>query len=146
MLILIIGSLNQGHVQMKTRRNVLILLITLSVLMLTDARASSIRCGVRLITEGDHKAKVLAQCGKPDYVELREEERVYRFSRHPSYYGYYDSYEYEQGDYGYGGPYRIKELVIIEEWTYNHGPSRFMDHLILENGIVVDITSGDYGY
>ncbi len=131
---------------MKTRRIALILLITLSVLMLTDAHASSIRCGVRLITEGDHKAKVLAQCGKPDYVELREEERVYRFSRHPSYYGYYDSYEYEQGYYGDGRPYRIKELVIIEEWTYNHGPSRFMDHLILENGVVVDITSGDYGY
>ena len=131
---------------MKTHRNVLILLITLSVLILSDARASSIRCGVRLITEGDHKTKVLAQCGKPNYVELREEERVYRFSRHPSYYGYYDSYEYEQGHYGDGGPYRIKELVIIEEWTYNHGPSRFMDHLILENGVVVDITSGDYGY
>jgi hypothetical protein len=131
---------------MKTRRIAFILLIALSVLMVTDARSSSIRCGVRLITEGDHKAKVLAQCGKPDYVELREEERVYRFSRHPSYYGYYDSYEYEHGYYGDGGPYRIKELVIIEEWTYNHGPSRFMDHLILENGVVVDITSGDYGY
>ena len=85
---------------MKTRRIVFILLIALSVLMLTDVHASSIRCGVRLITEGDHKAKVLAQCGKPDYVELREEERVYRFSRHPSYYGFYDSYEYEQGYYG----------------------------------------------
>ena len=131
---------------MKTRRIALILWIALSVLMLKNAHASSIRCGVRLITEGDHKAKVLAQCGKPDYVELREEERVYRFSRHPSYYGYYDNYEYERGDYRYGAPYRIKELVIIEEWTYNHGPSRFMDHLILENGIVVDITSGDYGY
>jgi hypothetical protein len=114
--------------------------------MLTDALASSIRCGVRLITEGDYKAKVLARCGKPDFVEVREEERVYRLRHHPSYYGYYDNYDYERGDYGYGAPYRIKELVIIEEWTYNHGPSRFMDHLILENGIVVDITSGDYGY
>jgi hypothetical protein len=131
---------------MKTSRSILILLIILSFSTITDARISSLRCGVRLITEGDHKAKVLAECGKPDYVEVREEERVYRFSRHPSYYGYYDNYEYERGDYGYGAPYRIKELVIIEEWTYNHGPSRFMDHLILENGVVVDITSGDYGY
>ncbi len=146
MLIFLLLILNQGHIQMEARRNVLILLITLSILMLTDAHASSMRCGVRLITEGDYKAKVLAQCGKPDYVELREEERVYRFRHHPSYYGYYDNYEYERGDYGYGAPYRIKELVIIEEWTYNHGPSRFMDHLILENGVVVDITSGDYGY
>ena len=131
---------------MKTSRSILILLIILLFSTITDARISSLRCGVRLITEGDYKAKVLAECGKPDYVEVREEERVYRFSRHPSYYGYYDNYEYERGDYGYGAPYRIKELVIIEEWTYNHGPSRFMDHLILENGVVVDITSGGYGY
>ena len=131
---------------MKTSRSALILLIILSIPSISDARISSLRCGSRLITEGDFKAKVLAECGKPDYVELREEERVYRFRRHPSYYGYYDNYEYQREGYGYGAPYRIKELVIIEEWTYNHGPSRFMDHLILENGIVVDITSGDYGY
>jgi hypothetical protein len=130
---------------MKTGRIVLIQLIILSILIMTDALASSLRCGVRLITEGDHKAKVLAECGEPDYVAVREEERVYRFRHHPSFYGYYDSYEYQR-DYGYGKPYRIKELVIIEEWTYNHGPGRFMDHLIIENGIVVDITSGDYGY
>ena len=131
---------------MKNRTNALILPIILSILMFTDASATSLRCGVRLITEGDYKAKVLAECGEPDYVEIREEERVYRFGRHPSYYGYYDNYEYERRKYGYGAPYRIKELVIIEEWTYNHGPGRFMDHLILENGIVVAITSGDYGY
>jgi hypothetical protein len=114
--------------------------------MFTGASASSLRCGVRLITEGDYKARVLAECGEPDYVEIREEERVYRFDRHPGYYGHYDNYEYRQQDYRYGKPYRIKKLVIIEEWTYNHGPGRFMDHLILENGIVVDISSGDYGY
>ena len=131
---------------MKSNRSALIPLIILSILTLTDARATGLRCGVRLITEGDFKARVLAECGYPDHVEVWEEERVYGFSRHPSLYGIFDNYEHRRPDEGYGRPYRIKKLVIIEEWTYNHGRSRFMDHLRLENGIVVDITSGDYGY
>ena len=124
----------------------LILSTLLSALAISNARATSLRCGVRLITEGDLKARVLAECGEPDHVEVWEEERVYGFSRHPGYYGIYEDYEYRNPGYGYSQPYRVKKLVIIEEWTYNHGPGRFMDHLILENGIVRSITSGDYGY
>ena len=131
---------------MKTSRSALILLIILSISSLSDARVSSLRCGTRLITEGDYKARVLAECGEPDHVEIWEEERVYGFHHHPRYYGNYDSYEYDRNNYRYGKPYRVKKLVVIEEWTYNHGPSRFLRHLRLENGIVVDIFSGDYGY
>jgi hypothetical protein len=146
MLIFFEGTHKQGNAQMKTSRSSLILLIILSISTLSDARVSSLRCGVRLITEGDYKARVLAECGEPDYVEVWEEERVYGFSRHPSVYGNFDNYERRRPGDGYGRPYRIKKLVIIEEWTYNHGRGRFMDHLRLENGIVVDIISGDYGY
>ena len=131
---------------MKISRSALILLIILALSSIGDARVSSLRCGARLITEGDYKARVLAECGEPDYVEVWEEERVYRFRRHPRYYGDYDSYEYDRYNYRYGKPYRVKELVIIEKWTYNRGPSRFLNHLRLENGIVVEIFSGDYGY
>ena len=138
----------QGNTKMKTIQSTPILLIIILIVSLTDAHATSLRCGVRLITEGDFKARVLAECGEPDHVEVWEEERVYGFSRHPSLYGIYDDYDHMRpdDDNRYGRPYRIKKLVIIEEWTYNHGRSRFMDHLRLENGIVVDITSGDYGY
>jgi len=136
----------QGNTKMKTIQSTPILLIIILIVSLTDAHATSLRCGVRLITEGDFKARVLAECGEPDHVEVWEEERVYGFDRHPSLYGIFDNYEHRRPDEGYGRPYRIKKLVIIEEWTYNHGRSRFMDHLRLENGIVVDITSGDYGY
>jgi Protein of unknown function (DUF2845) len=131
---------------MITSRTALIILIIQSILTFTDARATGLRCGVRLITEGDFKTRVLAECGEPDHVEVWEEERVYGFHSHPSYYGIYEDYERWRTDDGYDRPYRIKKLVIIEKWTYNHGPSRFMDHLRLENGIVVDITSSRYGY
>ena len=123
-----------------------ILPLFLSNLAFTNSHASSLRCGVRLITVGDFKARVLAECGEPDHVEVWEEERVYSFRDHPGYYGIYENYEYSTRNYEHGSPYRIRKLVLVEEWTYNHGPGRFMDHLRLENGIVVDIISGDYGY
>ena len=131
---------------MKAKRLASILTITLSLLALTTAQASSLRCGVRLITVGDFKARVLAECGEPDQVEVWEEERVYKFRHHPGTYGVYENYEYSGRNYEYGEPYRIRKLVFVEEWTYNHGPGRFMDHLRLENGVVQHIKSGDYGF
>jgi hypothetical protein len=131
---------------MKAQRLASILTITLSLLALTTAQASSLRCGVRLITVGDYKARVLAECGEPDHVEVWEEERVTKFRHHPGTYGIFENYEYSDRTYEYGTPYRIRKLVFVEEWTYNHGPGRFMDHLRLENGIVRGIKSGDYGY
>lgn len=109
------------------------------------ADAASIRCGVRLITIGDFKDRVLAECGQPDHVEVWEEEQVYRFRHHPRYYGVPDNYDYLDPRQE-GSPYRVRRLVIVEQWTYNHGPTRFQDHLRLENGIVRSIISGDYGY
>ena len=131
---------------MKSSRLAIVACVMLLIPACLEARVSSIRCGTRLITEGDYKDRVLAECGEPDHVEIYEEERIYGFRHHPSYYGNYDNYDYSRRDYRYGKPYRVKKLVVIEEWTYNKGPSRFLNHLILENGIVVDIFSSDYGY
>ena len=123
-----------------------ILSTILSIFLFTNANASSLRCGVRLITVGDFKARVLAECGEPDHVEVWEEERVYKFRHHPGYYGIYENYEYSDRNYEYGKPYRVRKLVFVVEWIYNHGPGRFMDHLRLETGIVQHIKSGDYGF
>ena len=79
-------------------------------------------------------------------MQVWEEERVYGFRHHPQYYGVSENYEYVHPGDRAGRPYRVRKLVIVEEWTYNHGPSRFLDHLRLENGIVRSIVSGDYGY
>ena len=110
------------------------------------ATASSLRCGVRLITVGDFKDRVLAECGQPDHVEIWEEERIYGFRHAPGYYGVYEDFEYVRPQNRLGSPYRVRKLVVVEEWTYNHGPTRFLNHLRLENGVVRDIFSGDYGY
>ena len=39
-----------------------------------------------------------------------------------------------------------KELVTVEEWEYNLGPGRFIRYLTFENGRLIKITIGDYGY
>lgn len=132
---------------MKISQLTLAILITIVVLSPFVAHAASLRCGARLITVGDYKDRILSECGEPDHVQVWEEERVYGFRHHPLYYGVYDNYEYVHPDERSGDTaYRIRKLVIVEEWTYNHGPTRFLDHLRLENGIVRSIASGDYGY
>jgi hypothetical protein len=130
------------------KQSVLILGIFIIILGLSplNAAATGLRCGARLITIGDYQDRVLSECGEPDHVQTWQEERVYGFGHHPQYYGVYDSYEYVRPGQGAGLPYRIRQLVMVEQWTYNHGPSRFLVHLRLENGIVRSIVSGDYGY
>jgi hypothetical protein len=104
------------------------------------AFGTALRCGVRLITEGDTKLKVLAECGEPQYIETWEEERIYRYDPWTGY----DNDQHD--DKGLRKPRFIKEYVVVEEWTYNHGPHRFMDHVRFENGKVREIISGEYGY
>ncbi len=43
-------------------------------------------------------------------------------------------------------PIAIVVNVIIEEWTYNDGPTRFISILTFENSHLVNIATGNYGY
>jgi hypothetical protein len=36
--------------------------------------------------------------------------------------------------------------ILVDEWTYNTGPDAFMRYLRFENGKLVEIRAGDYGY
>jgi hypothetical protein len=36
--------------------------------------------------------------------------------------------------------------VVHEVWTYNFGPNRFQQLVVLENGRVTRVDSGGYGY
>ena len=114
------------------------LVLSLSIISLGGAsQASSLRCGSRLITPGDFKDKLIEECGEPDFVEVWEEDRIHDY--------YLPGFE-ERGRERYGQPRRVIVHVIVEEWTYNHGSHRFMDHVRIENGRVREITSGQYGY
>jgi Protein of unknown function (DUF2845) len=101
--------------------------------------AYAMRCGSRIIAEGDPREKVLNECGPPSDVESWEEERYDYFDRppHPRYHK-----EFER----YGNSYRVRAFIRVELWTYNYGPSRFVDYVRIENGQVRQVYSGSYGY
>ena len=119
-------------------------LIRLAVIILVALAAGvlpahAMRCGSRLVSEGDPRDKLLSDCGQPSSVEAWDEEQYEYFGRPPNSRDYR---EFER----YGNSYRVRSWVRVEIWTYNYGPSRFVDFVRLENGIVRRIYSGGYGY
>ena len=86
--------------------------------------ALALRCGSKLVNDGDHMSKILKYCGEPTSVQVRTVVRGY---------GYRHSY-----------PYSAE--IIVEEWTYNFGPRRFMQTITFENGLVVSVKQLRSGY
>ena len=118
---------------------IIILAILFFGVFTINARADlGLRCGARLITAGDTVERVLNECGEPSYVESWEESRIHH---HP-----YQYRDHETDFEKYGPVHRVIVHVTVEEWTYNHGPSRFIERVRFENGKVRKITNGGYGY
>jgi hypothetical protein len=90
------------------------------------AAADSMRCGSKLMTDGDPSDKVLAYCGEPASIERREILRGY---------GYY-----------HGAPVNAAYEVSVELWTYNFGPHKLMYRLRFEDGLLVDVDTLSHGY
>lgn len=95
---------------------------------LATADASALRCGQRLISIGDHEAKLLHYCGEPLSVESRYAQGIY------------------VGDAQHGFVPGLFQNVVVEEWTYNFGPHRLMRIVRIEDGIVTDIRRLGYGF
>ena len=90
------------------------------------AAADSMRCGTKLMTDGDPSDKVLAYCGEPVSIERREILRGY---------GYY-----------HGTSVNSAYEVSVELWTYNFGPHKLMYRLRFEDGLLVDVDTLSHGY
>jgi hypothetical protein len=119
-----------------TRLNCLFIVILL-LNATSAATASDFSCGSKIITIRDHKYDVLRKCGEPSHVEVLEEVRIKRDLR-------FRLLETEMAlD---RRPLWVNELVTVEEWEYNFGSNRFIRYLRFENGRLIRITEGDYGY
>jgi hypothetical protein len=90
------------------------------------AAADSMRCGSKLLTDGDPLDKVEALCGPPASIERREILRPYGYHRGVTV---HSSYE-----------------VSVEIWTYNFGPHKLMYRLRFEDGLLVDVDTLSHGY
>src|SRR5690606_22281593 len=89
---------------------------------MAGAPAHAFRCGTRLVTEGDPKSKVRRYCGEPVDIQTRV---IYRtgLTRPRFRVQGPDGMEYSREILI---PDRSYEEVLVEEWTYNFGPRRFM--------------------
>ena len=95
------------------------------------AAEGAMRCGTRIVSQGDLKGKVRALCGEPTDVALESLISGPAYS-HNSY------------DYSFFGP--VYRQVPVEIWTYNFGSSRLLRHLRFIGDELVDIRTGGYGY
>ena len=98
----------------------------------TPAAADTLRCGSRIIKEGDTQEKALAVCGEP-----AQQSRTW-IERPP---------QYELGGQWYSYP--GTELVPVDLWTYDFGPNRLMQRVRFVAGLIVSIETlgrGTSGY
>ena len=116
----------------------LVLIVPALALLVSASPAYSFRCGTRVISEGDYKDKVLAECGEPTYIEVWQEERIYKYYPKPVYKN--DDRRYDKE------PLLVKAFVTVEQWTYNLGAYRLTRYLYFENGKLVRIKTGEHGY
>ncbi len=124
---------------MTPTRPVWFLLAALLLWPAPEATAAALRCGARLITEGDPRTKLLEECGPPSEVSSWQEERWEEFDGPPSP-RLHREFERRRGVYG------VRRIVQVEQWIYNWGPSRFIDVVRIEDGFVRRIQSGGYGH
>ncbi len=84
------------------------------------------RCDASALQVGDSKLDLLAKCGEPWSKDARLEARAVAA--------------------GEGATAAATVTVRVEVWTYNFGPRRFIHFATLENGKVVRVERGGYGY
>jgi hypothetical protein len=109
------------------------LLIGLAVVagsLAAPAQADGMRCGSRLIRDGDARAEVRAFCGEPADVQTRS------ILRRPTY--------TVGGRIFYSGDGLIE--IPVETWTYNFGPNKLMRRVKFVDGVVDDVETLGYGY
>lgn len=109
------------------RTSMFLLALALSGALYTGAaHADTMRCGSKLVTTGDTLYDVRGRCGEPAFTTRRVEYRTV------------------SGFAPGAGASRTLE-VVIDEWTYDFGPRKFVQHLIFEQGYLVFVVAGRRG-
>lgn len=110
-------------------RSCLALLLLAAITVPAPAPGQYLRCGGDVVAEGDRRFEVAHKCGEPAQKDTRTVER-----------------EVSVFDPKRKRLRTLRTTVEVEEWTYNFGPHRFLYFIRFEDGVVVDIESGGFGY
>jgi hypothetical protein len=115
--------------------------------LLASPAALALRCGSDVIDEGMRKVEVENKCGPPASKDSRIEYRTVRKQRsiREDYNGYNDLYELRHRRDRHSEEEVETVQVVIEEWVYNFGATRFMQLLIFEDGRLKEIKDMGYG-
>ena len=104
------------------------LLLASALLASSAASADTLRCGSKLISEGDPIEKVRQYCGEPVVTKRTWITRQPRFE--------------------YGGqeiPFEGSEDVPVDLWTYDFGPNKLMRRIRFVAGKVESIETLEHG-
>lgn len=105
-------------------------LAALAAMAVAVPAEAALRCGTRLVNEGDSASELFARCGEPTAVDRKtvlQPPIIWR----------------------YGRPVRVGGGAIevqVEFWTYNLGPNKLMRRIRIEDGRVKSIETLGYGY
>jgi hypothetical protein len=104
-----------------------------------SARADSLACNGRIVSDGDSRYEVRATCGEPDDITQRVEYRTVRGRVVGPCSKLSGKVRCEKTEE------QVVE-VVIDEWTYDFGKNRFIEYVTFEQGKLVSIRSGSYGH
>jgi hypothetical protein len=103
------------------------------------AAADSLSCNDRIVDTGDSLYQVRATCGDPDAALHHVEYRTVRV-RVPA------PCHDERGHRCCDAEVERTVEVLVDDWTYDFGRQRFIEFLHFEDGRLVSINEGGYGY
>ena len=93
----------------------------------TLAFSQTLRCSNKVVSEGSTRLEVASLCGDPAEVEHKT---------------IYNNVSSAQANVAVGTTTEVQ----VELWVYNFGPSRLMQRIWLQDGVVIRIESLGYGF
>ena len=104
-----------------------------------SARADSLSCNQRIVSTGDSRYQVRSVCGEPDDATQRIEYRTLRGR-------VAGPCTRSDGKIRCAQTEEIVVEVVVDEWTYDFGRNRFIEYVTFEQGRLIRVKSGSYGY
>ena len=104
----------------------------------SSAHADGMRCGTKLVSDGDSTFEVRRTCGDPDAADRRTEYRTVRdWIATPCV--------QVNGHMRCGFVVERTVEVTLDQWIYDFGPHQFVRYLVFEQGRLLRVETGGYG-
>jgi len=106
----------------------------LLVCLLFAKDSYALRCGHHLVDRGNYQDQVVDKCGDPVSIESHLERKLIQSPTHVGN-------RFTSNGLLYGQQQLLEIDVVVEEWLYDFGRTRFRQLLRFENGVLTEITS-----